>query len=141
MNHTVRLFARARDLAGASAVVVDLPSGARVADLRARLLGQHPALGPLLGRCAVAVNNEFDESAQDRLLAAYFGDAPDAGRRASLRLMMLVSDAREAAWGVVQASISELDFDFAGYARHHFSRLERNASDPRLEEWLRAATA
>ncbi|MFL5860447.1 MAG: phosphotransferase [Solirubrobacteraceae bacterium] len=89
----------------------------------------------------LAVNNEFDESAQDRLLAAYFGDAPDAGRRASLRLMMLVSDAREAAWGVVQASISELDFDFAGYARHHFSRLERNASDPRLEEWLRAATA
>ncbi len=53
--------------------------------------------------------------------------------------MMLVSDAREAAWGVVQGSISELDFDFADYARQHFTRLERNASDPRLEEWMRAA--
>ena len=30
--------------------------------------------------------------------------------------MRIVSDAREAAWGVVQGSISELDFDFAGYA-------------------------
>jgi hypothetical protein len=54
--------------------------------------------------------------------------------------MMIVSDAREAAWGVVQGSISELDFDFADYARQHFARLERNASDPRLEEWMRAAT-
>ena len=88
----------------------------------------------------LAVNNEFDEAAQDRLLEAYFDQPPDAGRRAALRLMMLVSDAREAAWGVVQGSISELDFDFADYARQHFARLERNASDPRLEEWMRAAT-
>jgi thiamine kinase-like enzyme len=88
----------------------------------------------------LAVNNAFDESAQDRLLEAYFDEPPAAGRQAALRLMMLVSDAREAAWGVVQGSISELDFDFADYARQHFSRLERNASDPRLEEWMRAAT-
>lgn len=88
----------------------------------------------------LAVNNAFDEGAQDRLLEAYFDTPPDAGRRAALHLMMLVSDAREAAWGVVQGSISELDFDFAEYARHHFARLQRNASDPRLEEWLRAAT-
>jgi thiamine kinase-like enzyme len=88
----------------------------------------------------LAVNNDFDEGAQERLLHAYFGEPPTAGRSAALHLMMLVSDAREAAWGVVQGSISELDFDFAEYAREHFARLERNASDPRLEEWLRAAT-
>jgi thiamine kinase-like enzyme len=88
----------------------------------------------------LAVNNDFDEPAQDRLLEAYFGQPPGPGRRAALRLMMLVSDAREAAWGVVQGSISELDFDFADYARQHFSRLERNAADPRLEEWMSAAT-
>jgi hypothetical protein len=52
-----------------------------------------------------------------------------------------VSDAREAAWGVVQGSISELDFDFGDYAAQHFGRLDRNASDPRLEDWLRAAAA
>jgi thiamine kinase-like enzyme len=88
----------------------------------------------------LAVNNEFDEAAQDRLLEAYFATPPTVGRRAALRLMMLVSDAREAAWGVVQGSISELDFDFADYAHQHFARLERHASDPRLEEWMRAAT-
>jgi thiamine kinase-like enzyme len=87
----------------------------------------------------LAVNNAFDEAAQDRLLQAYFDEPPGPGRRAALRLMMLVSDAREAAWGVVQGSISELDFDFADYAHQHFTRLERNASDPRLEEWMRAA--
>jgi thiamine kinase-like enzyme len=88
----------------------------------------------------LAVNNEFDDGAQDRLLTAYFDSAPEAGRKAALRLMMLVSDAREAAWGVVQGSISELDFDFADYAHQHFTRLERNASDPRIQEWMRAAT-
>ncbi len=88
----------------------------------------------------LAVNNDFGEAAQDRLLQAYFGEPPEPGRRAALRLMMLVSDAREAAWGVVQGSISALDFDFPDYARRHFARLERNASDPRLEEWMHAAT-
>jgi thiamine kinase-like enzyme len=89
----------------------------------------------------LAVNNEFETDSQSRLLEAYFGETPTPGRHAALRLMMLVSDAREAAWGVVQQSISELDFDFAEYAEDHFSRLERGAEDPRLEEWLSGATA
>jgi hypothetical protein len=55
--------------------------------------------------------------------------------------MRIVSDAREAAWGVVQHSISELDFDFDEYATKHFTRLTEAAGDPRLEEWLHAATA
>jgi thiamine kinase-like enzyme len=89
----------------------------------------------------LAVNNEFDEPAQERLLEAYFGEAPDPGRRAALALMRIVSDAREAAWGVVQRSISELEFDFDEYADKHFTRLSRAAEDPRLQEWLHAATA
>jgi thiamine kinase-like enzyme len=89
----------------------------------------------------LAVNNEFDEAAQQRLLAAYHGGLPSPGQRAALHLMKLVSDAREAAWGVVQAAISDLDFDFDGYAEQHFDRLHRGAEDPRLKEWLDAATA
>jgi thiamine kinase-like enzyme len=89
----------------------------------------------------LAVNNGFDETAADRLLEAYFGEPPTAGRRAALALMRIMSDAREAAWGVVQGSISELDFDFADYASEHFARLARAASDPRLEEWLDGAAA
>jgi thiamine kinase-like enzyme len=90
----------------------------------------------------LAVNNEFDESAEERLLAAYFEEDPvSPGRRAALGLMKLMSDAREAAWGVVQGVISELDFDFAAYAEKHFARLRAAARDPRLEEWIGAAAA
>jgi molybdopterin converting factor subunit 1 len=59
MNIRVRLFARARDLAGADVVTVELPAGATVTDLRCRLGETCPALGPLLSRSAVAVNEEF----------------------------------------------------------------------------------
>jgi len=88
----------------------------------------------------LAVNNDFDEDAERLLLEAYFSEPASAGRLFALRLFRLVSDAREAAWGVVQGFISELDFDFAAYADEHFERLDRAAADPRLEEYLNAAT-
>ncbi len=89
----------------------------------------------------LAVNNAFDAAAEDRLLSAYFdGEPPTAGRRAALALFKLVSDAREAAWGVVQGAISELEFDFGAYADLHFGRLQAAASDRRrLHGWLREA--
>jgi thiamine kinase-like enzyme len=89
----------------------------------------------------LAVNNDFDDAAEERLLAAYLDRAPRSGDHSALKLMRIMSDAREAAWGVVQGSISELDFDFAQYARQHFERLREASDDPRLEEWLHGATA
>ncbi len=89
----------------------------------------------------VAVNNEFDETAEERLLAGYYGEPPGPGRWAALRLMRIMSDAREAAWGVIQGVISELDFDFAAYAEKHFRRLAEAAADPSLDDWLAAARA
>lgn len=89
----------------------------------------------------LAVNAEFGEAEETRLLSAYLGHQPTAAETASLRLMRIMSDAREAAWGVVQAAVSELDFDFQTYAVRHFERLSAAARDPRLEEWLDAATA
>jgi molybdopterin converting factor subunit 1 len=59
MNVPVRLFSRARDLAGADRVAVALPDGATVADLRRALAAAHPRLADLVGRCAVAVAAEF----------------------------------------------------------------------------------
>jgi thiamine kinase-like enzyme len=88
----------------------------------------------------LAVNNGFDEEAERRLLEGYFGQPVTFGRLATLRLFRIVSDAREGAWGVVQNLISELDFDFTAYAGEHFERLEQAARDPRLEEYLNAAT-
>jgi thiamine kinase-like enzyme len=88
----------------------------------------------------LAVNNDFDGGAEERLLTAYYGAPPSQGRRAALKLMRIMSDAREAAWGVVQGAISELDFDFADYGSRHFARLAGAAADPRLQEWLDGAT-
>jgi thiamine kinase-like enzyme len=71
----------------------------------------------------LAVNCQFDEAAELRLLRAYFGADPTDEQRADLHLMRLMSDAREGAWGVVQGVASTLDFDFEAYAARHFDRL------------------
>jgi thiamine kinase-like enzyme len=89
----------------------------------------------------LSVNNEFDPAADERLLTAYLGEPPGDARRAALALMRIMSDAREAAWGVIQGVISDLDFDFAEYASKHFERLTRAAADPGFEEWIDAASA
>ena len=57
--------------------------------------------------------------------------AGTSGRTGSARLtlMRVVSDFREAMWGVLQQGISTLDVDFVAYAGEHFDRLLANASD------------
>lgn len=87
----------------------------------------------------LSINSEFDEATDERLLEAYHRRAPSDGERAALKLMRVLSDAREAAWGVVQSEISTLDFDFEGYGRNHFARLEASCADPRFEQWLALA--
>lgn len=86
----------------------------------------------------LSVNNGFDEATDERLLSAYDGAPPGDARRAALKLMRVMSDAREAAWGVVQAAVSELDFDFRAYAREHFERLRETVARREFEEWLAA---
>jgi len=80
-----------------------------------------------------AVNNELDEDGEAELLTAYGGGDADA-----LVLMRFMSDFREAMWGVVQQTISQLDFDFVAYANEHFERLERTAAEPRFRKALQA---
>jgi thiamine kinase-like enzyme len=87
----------------------------------------------------LSVNNDFDEATDERLLAAYYARPPSDGDRAALKLARVLSDAREAAWGVVQGYVSELDFDFDGYAREHFERLFEAVRGPQFEDWLATA--
>ena len=82
-----------------------------------------------------SVNHELDPAQRNALLEAYFGAVKPADRRV-LELMRFMSDFREAMWGVVQATVSELDFDFAGYAAEHFARLERTAAEPAFQAAL-----
>jgi thiamine kinase-like enzyme len=76
-----------------------------------------------------SINHELDAGASATLLEAYFGETSEADAQA-LELMRFMSDFREAMWGVVQSAVSELDFDFVGYATDHFARLERTAASP-----------
>ena len=76
-----------------------------------------------------AINHELDLEGRGALLDAYFGAVRPDQRRA-LELMRFMSDFREAMWGVVQAAVSKLDFDFDGYAADHFERMQRTASEP-----------
>jgi molybdopterin converting factor subunit 1 len=57
----VRMFARARDLAGRDAVSVAVPAGAKVGDLRRQLAADVPALAGLLAKSVFAVGGEFAE--------------------------------------------------------------------------------
>jgi thiamine kinase-like enzyme len=83
-----------------------------------------------------AANNELDDGQDAQLLEAYFGEAPDELARATLKLFRFVSDFREGMWGTVQSVLSQVDFDFRGYARRHFERAEESRADPRFEGWL-----
>jgi thiamine kinase-like enzyme len=87
----------------------------------------------------LSINNGFDEDTDERLLGAYHGAAPSRRQRAMLKLMRVLSDVREAAWGTMQARVSDLDFDFEGYAEQHFERLRSAVAGGRLGEWLAAA--
>jgi thiamine kinase-like enzyme len=90
----------------------------------------------------LSVNNDFGEDEDRALLELYFDEPASERRFAALRLMRLVSDVREGAWGVVQAARSRLDYDYRAYADEHFARMLRGAQDARVERWLdRAATA
>lgn len=71
----------------------------------------------------LSVNNGFAPEDDERLLAAYFGEPATPRRVAGLRVMRIMSDFREGMWGVVQATLSELDFDFTAYARTHLDRV------------------
>jgi thiamine kinase-like enzyme len=86
-----------------------------------------------------AVNNELDDDQEALLLEAYFGEPATDGRRATLKLFRFMSDFREGMWGVVQAGVSELDFDFRDYAQKHFDRLEQARTDSRFEGWIEEA--
>jgi thiamine kinase-like enzyme len=86
-----------------------------------------------------AINNELTEAQHPELLADYFSEEATPRRIASLRLMLFMSDFREAMWGVVQTVASDLDFDFKDYAATHFARMRETAANPSFAGWLEDA--
>ena len=83
-----------------------------------------------------SINHELTADQDAYLLAAYDGGTSRPARLARLTLMRVVSDFREAMWGVLQQGISTLDVDFVAYAGEHFDRLLANAATARFERSL-----
>jgi thiamine kinase-like enzyme len=94
-----------------------------------------------------SINHELDAEQDAVLLAAYLGDAggigasgaPRPALAARLTLMRVLSDFREAMWGVLQQGVSTLDVDFRLYAAEHFDRLLTTAGRPAFQRALAEA--
>ncbi len=87
-----------------------------------------------------SINHELTADEDVILMTAYDGEFRRA-RLARLTLMRIVSDFREAMWGVLQQGISSLEIDFVAYAGEHFDRLLANAAEPRFELALHEVSA
>ena len=59
MRITVLFFAHTRDLAGIERTSIDLPDGATVQQALNEIVHLYPAIAPLRGRIAVAVNERY----------------------------------------------------------------------------------
>lgn len=64
MKLVVKLFARAKDLAGSDRVTIELPDGATVGDVRTALTAAYPALSPLTSSLLIAVGTDYAQDEQ-----------------------------------------------------------------------------
>jgi 4-aminobutyrate aminotransferase-like enzyme len=80
---------------------------------------------------------------RDRILkfsGCYHGHA-DALLAAAGRLQMIMSDVGWTLWAAIQAAISPIDFDFAGWADMRWDRAREAVDGPDFEDWLATVRA
>jgi len=85
-------------------------------------------------------HHDLSVEEMETLIAAYFGESTP-GRLARVRLMRPMAAFWEGMWGVVQATCSELDFDFLGYADEYLGKVQTALDDPDFPRWLDDARA
>jgi thiamine kinase-like enzyme len=71
------------------------------------------------------------------MLNCYFKGVVNQGHLARLKIMKILSDLREATWGLVQIGISKLDFNFREYSNKFFDRVMENIHNPYWNEYLK----
>jgi thiamine kinase-like enzyme len=88
-----------------------------------------------------SVNHGLGPDEDATLLEAYDAGPPRRERLARLLLMRIVSDFREAMWGVLRRRSAHRR-GFVAYAAHHFGRLLRTPPVPSsISAWSRAVAA
>jgi thiamine kinase-like enzyme len=81
---------------------------------------------------------ELSQELRAALCAAYFGRA-DPQQLARMNLFALMSDVGWTLWGAIQAKISAVEFDFAGYYTGRWERALEVMNSKRLAVWLEEA--
>ncbi len=140
-EHMAAVLGRIAAARGEHAAVLchnDLLTANLLHDGRLRIVDwEYSGMGdPFFDLGNLAVNHSFTAEQIERLLAGYF-DVFDERHTAALELFELVSEAREAMWGVAQLAISSLDVDFEAYSLEHargFFELEANLDLEALAE-------
>lgn len=87
-----------------------------------------------------AQEQQWDDVRIRELVAAYFGEATDA-LLARCHLQMIMSDVGWTLWAAIQASISDIDFDFFGWAEERWDRARTALDGSDLEDWFAAVSA
>jgi thiamine kinase-like enzyme len=120
----------------------DLMNANFLDDGRMRILDwEYAGMGDLLFDLANFSSHHELNPEQDRfLLSCYFGKETSV-QCARLNLMKVMSEFREAMWGLVQIGISKLDFDFQGYAARYFGLTNTGFRDPGFDGWLEEVAA
>jgi thiamine kinase-like enzyme len=134
LAHPIELVPCHNDLLNAN--LIDDGSRIRIVDWEYAGMGD-----PWFDLGNLSINHELTPDEDRALVAAWLGREPSPAEAARVTLMRVVSDLREAMWGVLQEAVSDLDVDFRAYAAEHFERLLANASEPRFEDALRTVGA
>lgn len=80
---------------------------------------------------------QYDENRIVELCEAYFGGSPDH-LLARMRLNMVMSDVGWTLWAAIQAKVSNIGFDFWGWAVERWGRATAKMTSPPFEAWLAA---
>jgi len=79
---------------------------------------------------------EFNEDQIREVCATYFGDASDA-MIARMKLNMIMSDVGWGLWAAIQAKISQIDYDFWGWAIERWGRAVEKMDSEEFLVWLK----
>ncbi|HEV8064012.1 MAG TPA: phosphotransferase [Acidimicrobiales bacterium] len=142
MAATLGKISRVRPWRGEALCHNDLLNSNLIHDGAVRIVDwEYAGMGdPFFDLGNLAVNHGFSKEEDAGLLGHYFGQVTEADL-ALLALFKLVSEAREAMWGVLQLALSSLDVDFAAYARQHAEGYFRLLADLDFERTLSVASA